>query len=75
MNECNFCNKIYNAQKLKETYWTDRDIVNCITYNEEDNTYNIWHECQDDYYSDEILKINFCPKCGRKINLNYKNLR
>lgn len=41
MNECSFCNKIYNTQKLKETYWADRDVENCITHNEEDNTYNI----------------------------------
>lgn len=75
MNECSFCNKIYNTQKLKETYWADRDVVNCITHNEEDNTYNIWHECEDDCYSDEILEINFCPKCGRKINPNYKAVR
>lgn len=75
MNECSFCNKIYNTQKLKETYWADRDVVNCITHNEEDNTYNIWHECEDDCYSDEILEINFCPQCGRKINPNYKAVR
>ena len=59
MNECQFCNKIYNTQKLKETYWAERDVVNCITHNEDDNTYNIWHGCEDDYYSDEIFKMKF----------------
>ena len=38
MNECQFCNKIYNTQKLKATYWVDRDVVNCITHNEDNNT-------------------------------------
>ena len=65
--ECPFCH-----EEVEVDY---NDVVNCITYNEENNTYSIWHECQDDYYSDDILEINFCPKCGRKINLNYKNLR
>ena len=49
--------------------------MNYITYNRDDDTYNIWHECDDDYYSGEVLEINFCPKCGRKINPNYKAKR
>lgn len=72
MNTCEFCNKIYDTQELNETYYRDREFMNYITYNRDDDTYNIWHECDDDYYSGEVLEINFCPKCGRKINPNYK---
>ena len=38
----------------------------------EDDTFNIWSECDDDYYSGEVLEINFCPECGRKINPKYR---
>ena len=75
MNTCEFCNKIYDTQELNETYYRDREFMNYITYNRDDDTYNIWHECDDDYYSGEVLEINFCPKCGRKINPNYKAKR
>ena len=71
MNECWFCNKIYDTKELYEMDSWDREVC-CITYNKNDNTYNIWSECDDYYYSGEILEINFCPICGRKINLNYK---
>ena len=59
-------------KKLNEMDWLDRKSLRCITYNKDDNTYNIWSECDDYYYSGEILEINFCPICGRKINPNYK---
>lgn len=75
MNTCEFCNKIYDTQELNETYYRDREFMNYITYNRDDDTYNIWHECDDDCYSGEVLEINFCPKCGRKINPNYKAKR
>lgn len=75
MNTCEFCNKIYDTQELNETYYRYREFMNYITYNRDDDTYNIWHECDDDYYSGEVLEINFCPKCGRKINPNYKTKR
>ena len=71
MNECWICNKIYDTKELFEMNSWDREVC-CITYNKNDDTYNIWSECDDDYYSGEILEINFCPICGRKINLNYK---
>ena len=27
------------------------------------------------YYSDAYIQINFCPKCGRRVNLNYEVMR
>lgn len=31
--------------------------------------------CDDWYYSKIVMNINFCPKCGRQVNLNYKAQR
>ena len=28
--------------------------------------------CDDWYYSAIVMHINFCPKCGRQVSLNYK---
>lgn len=51
------------------------EVYCVITHNTKDDTFNIWSECDDDYYSGEVLEINFCPECGRKINPKYKTTR
>lgn len=66
-NNCDFCNKIYNEDELNNKYWLDREEVNCITYDENNNIYSFWHECDDDSYTGNIMKIKYCPMCGRKL--------
>ena len=67
-NDCDFCNTIYNAIELKRKYWADREVCDCITYDEKIGEYCLWHECIDDYYTGNIMEINYCPRCGRKLN-------
>ena len=31
--------------------------------------------CDDWYYSKIVMYVNFCPVCGRQVNLNYKAQR
>lgn len=65
---CDFCNKIYNASELKKQYWGDREVCSCITKNKNDEEYYLWNECViDDYYTGNIMKIKYCPVCGRKL--------
>lgn len=64
---CDFCNKIYNEDELNNKYWADREEVDCITHDENTNTYSFWHECIDDYYTGNIMEIKYCPICGRKL--------
>lgn len=40
---CDFCNKIYNEDELNSQYC--REVCDCITYDENNNHYNFWHEC------------------------------
>lgn len=84
MNKCYFCEKIYDTKTLENMSQEDRkklcqknmwEVYCVITHNTEDDTFNIWSECDDDYYSGEVLEINFCPECGRKINPKYKTTR
>ena len=83
MNKCYFCEKIYDTKTLENMSQEDRkklcqkgrELYCVITHNTEDDTFNIWSECDDDCYSGEVLEINFCPECGRKINPKYKTIR
>lgn len=83
MNKCYFCENIYDTKTLENMSQEDRkklcqkelELYCVITHNTEDDTFNIWSECDDDYYSGEVLEINFCPECGRKINPKYKTIR
>lgn len=59
---CDFCNKIYNEDELNSQYC--REVCDCITYDENNNNYNFWHECDDDYYTGNIMEIKYCPECG-----------
>lgn len=65
---CDFCNEIYDEFKLNTTHPMNREgFCNCITYDGNDNTYNLWHECGDDYYTGNIMEIKYCPVCGRRL--------
>ena len=83
MNKCYFCEKIYDTKTLENMSQEDRkkfcqkewELYCVITHNTKDDTFNIWSECDDDYYSREVLESNFCPECGRKINPKYKTIR
>lgn len=67
-NDCEFCNKIYNTSDLKQQYCADREVCDCITYDENIEEYCLWHECVDDYYTGNIMEIKYCPKCGRRLH-------
>lgn len=68
MSECYFCNHIYDYDELMSVYHGDREINVCITHDETTNTYSIWQQCEDDFYTDNVTTIKYCPKCGRKLN-------
>ena len=65
---CKWCDKD-RIKDLKEYADTDNwERTNCIVYDKDNETYNIWVECEDFYYSGkEIWDIQFCPYCGRKL--------
>lgn len=63
---CSFCNKIYNEDELNGQYF--HEVCDCITYDENNNNYNFWHECDEDYYTGNIMEIKYCPVCGRRLS-------
>lgn len=75
MISCEFCKKIWSSQEEYisqfEHYWEQENAI--VTKNEEPYLYA---PCEQDYYySGVVMQVNYCPKCGRKINMNHKVMR
>ena len=62
---CNFCNNIKKIEQYEETDSWDRH--NTIVQ-KKNNSFGLWIECEDYYYSGVAMEINYCPVCGRKLN-------
>ena len=62
---CNLCNNIKKIEQYEEVDSWDRK--NTIVQ-KKDKTFGLWIECDDYYYSGVAMEINYCPKCGRKLN-------
>lgn len=76
MNNCDFCNKIYSSKEEYDEFcghnwWNEIDAI----IMDKNNQPGLYVPCDDSYYSRIVMDINFCPKCGRKINPEYKNDR
>lgn len=64
---CDFCNDIPNLKDYRKFDAWDRR--SSIIYDEENNKYHYWSECDDYYYTGiEIYDVKYCPMCGRKLN-------
>ena len=63
---CKECEKIVNLEDYKnENPWVR---FSRIVYDTNTNTYHLWVECEDWYYSGIAFhNINNCPYCGRKL--------
>ena len=63
---CEKCNNIVNEKDIEKLDYWDRDGT--IVYDSESNTYGVWIQHDDDYYTGRAFDINYCPICGRKLN-------
>lgn len=61
---CDFCNNIKDVEYIRKHPSWER--VTEIAQTEE-NTFGLWVECEDYYYSGIAMKINFCPTCGANL--------
>ena len=75
MIDCEFCEKIWSSQEEYQSQFEDHyDEKNSIVMKNGEPCLYIPYE-QDYFYSDVVMQINYCPKCGRKVNMNYKVMR
>ncbi len=63
---CDFCKEIKDFMEYKKIAPFTRD--NCIVKDSKNNK-GLWIECDDYYYSGWALEIQFCPMCGRKLDV------
>lgn len=68
MCKCDFCSAIYDLNKLINIPGHKRTVVNAIVYDAEERTFGLFHECEDEYYTDNIMDIEFCPMCGKRLS-------
>lgn len=74
INNCSLCDKIWASKEAYQDNFEYRSDETCaiVMENEEPCLYV---PCEDWFYSDIVMQINFCPKCGRLINPKYKVTR
>ena len=62
---CNKCNNIPNEEDINMLDYYER--YGAIIHDPKSNTYGIWIQQDDDYYSGWAFDIEYCPYCGRKL--------
>lgn len=62
---CEWCDedKIQDYKKYHDVLPSKR--IDCIV--KSDENYFLWLECEDWYYSGNVIELNYCPICGRKL--------
>ena len=74
MMNCDLCQKIWDSiDEYQGQFGHDDDEEVSIVM--KDRKPWLYIPVDDPYYSDTYLQTNFCPKCGRRINPNYKVMR
>lgn len=66
INECELCKKIWSSQEeycKQFVYHYDETYALVM----EDEKPYLYVPCEDWYYSDIVMQVNYCPKCGRKL--------
>lgn len=63
---CDFCSKIWDSQsEYKKQFEHPYEETNAIVM--ESGRPYLYVSIGDSYYSDTYIKLNYCPKCGRKL--------
>ena len=63
---CDFCSKIWSSQsEYKKQFEHPYDETNAIVM--ESGSPYLYVSIGDWYYSDTYIQLNYCPKCGRKL--------
>lgn len=64
--ECKLCETIWSSKECYTNQFSHHwDEEKAIVM--EDGKPYLYIPCEDFYYSDTVMQINYCPKCGRKL--------
>lgn len=64
---CLLCDKIWSSKEAYQDFVGDHWEEKIVIAMEDDEPYLYVPIEMDDYYSDTVMQINYCPKCGRKL--------
>ena len=63
---CNFCKKIWETKREYQDQFKYRTEEN-IAIVKDNGDIGLYVPIDDWYYSDVIMTINYCPKCGKRL--------
>lgn len=66
-NECELCKKIWSSQEEYCKQFAHHHYDETYALVMEDGKPYLYVPCEDWYYSDVVMQVNYCPKCGRKL--------
>nr|DAE28903.1 MAG TPA: Rad50 zinc hook motif [virus sp. ctmTa7] len=64
---CELCKKIWNTKKEYIKQFQNKWDENIAIVKDNDDEIGLYVPCEDWYYSDVVMNINYCPICGRKL--------
>lgn len=65
---CDFCKNIITKEDYESLSWIAKIDLPAVFIMKEKNEYDLWYECDDDFYSGSYLgDVKYCPKCGRPL--------
>ena len=67
---CKFCKNIYTTAEAAEwkNSWWDWDCKQPYTIIIEDNdSFELWNQVDDNFYTGRVMEIKYCPVCGRQL--------
>lgn len=63
---CDFCKEIWDSKEEYRNHFLHCYEENMAIVMENGEPW-IYIPCEDPYYSDNLVKLNYCPKCGREL--------
>ena len=67
---CEFCKNIYTTAEALEwkNNWWDWDCKQPYTIIvKAKDSFNLWSQVDDNFYTGRIMEIKYCPVCGRQL--------
>ena len=64
---CELCKKIWNTKKEYIKQFQNKWDEHIAIVKDDDDKIGLYVPCEDWYYSDVVMNINYCPICGRKL--------
>lgn len=75
---CEFCKNIYTtteAMEWKHSWWNWNYKQPYTIIVEDNDSFALWNQIEDNFYTSRVMEIKYCPVCGRQLIENYINIQ